>query len=190
MRSDLAEAHARLRLFLDGNTDEMRFVHPTGHPALDSGFCYCNQSVQQMLGVWFRGALFKLVLRLPVSGLKVRVLRACGAKIGRDVYISEGVWIDPVFPQLLTIEDQVLIGIGARIVLHEFRRDEFCAGKVILRRGSLIGGWATLGCGVEVGADATVAPAAVVGRDVPAGYIAIGNPARILPGRQARGADA
>ncbi len=175
------EGLARLRRFLAGTTDDRLFVYPTEHPARPTAFCYCNHSPWHTLKVWFRGALFALVFRLPFSSLKVYALRACGARIGSPVYISESVWIDPVFPHLLTIEDEVLIGAGARIVFHEFRRDEFRAGKVILRHGSLIGGWALLGCGIEIGQDAVVAPEAVVGRDVPTGYMAVGNPARILP---------
>lgn len=175
------EALVRLRHFLDGNTDERLFVYPGEHPARSTAFCYCNHSAWEMLKVWMRGALFAIVFRTPFNSLKVSLLRACGARIGSPVYISEGVWIDPVFPRLLTIEDEVLIGAGAKIVFHEFRRDEFRAGRVTLGQGSLIGGWSLLGCGIEVGRGAVVAPGAVVGRDVPAGYTAIGNPARILP---------
>ncbi len=176
-----SEGLAQLRRFLAGNTEDRLFVHPTEHPARPTTFCYCNHSPWHTVRVWLRGALFAVVFRMPFSSVKVRTLRACGARIGSPVYISEDVWIDPVFPHLLTIEGEVLIGAGARIVFHEFRRDEFRAGKVILRRGSLIGGWALLGCGIEIGRDAVVAPGAVVGRDVPTGYMAVGNPARILP---------
>jgi hypothetical protein len=179
---DLPAARERLRRFLAPDCTDRLFVQPTGHPARDTGFCYCDGSLPGTLRVWIRGALLTTVLMLPCNGLKLRVLRWCGARIGRDVYLSEGVWIDPVFPHLLTIEDEVLIGFGARIFFHEFRRDEFRAGRVILRSGSFVGGLAVLGCGVEIGRNATVSAAAVVGKDVPEGHVAIGNPARILHG--------
>jgi acetyltransferase-like isoleucine patch superfamily enzyme len=45
----------------------------------------------------------------------------------------------------------------------------------------VIGGFAIIGCGVEIGENAVVAGGAVVGRDVPPGKLAIGNPARMVP---------
>jgi len=78
-----------------------------------------------------------------------------------------------MFPELLTIEDGVLLGTGAKVCLHEFGIDQFRAGKVILRRGALVGGMAVIRCGVEIGAGAVVALSAVVTRDVPSGCTAI-----------------
>lgn len=100
--------------------------------------------------------------------------------MGANVTISPGVWIDPTFPQLLTFEDNVFIGTGVKIFTHEYRMNEFRAGRVILREGALIGGFALIGSGVEIGKRATVAAGAVVGRDVPPGATAIGNPVRII----------
>jgi acetyltransferase-like isoleucine patch superfamily enzyme len=51
----------------------------------------------------------------------------------------------------------------------------------ILRDGAVIGGNATLLPGVIVGEGAAVAAGAVVTRDVPAGMLAIGTPARFRP---------
>jgi acetyltransferase-like isoleucine patch superfamily enzyme len=121
------------------------------------------------------------VLRLAWNGPKLRLLRRCGAKVGTNVFISTDVWIDPAFPQLLTIEDEVMVGVGARIALHEFGPAHFRAGRVTIRRQAVIGGFALIGHGVEIGEGAVVAGGAVVGRDVPAGALAIGNPARIMP---------
>ena len=188
--SDFLAAKERLRRFLAPDCPDRLFAQPTCHPARDTGFCYCDHSVRGALKVWLRGALFAGVLALPFNGLKLWMLRRCGARIGHDVFLSEQVWIDPVFPHLLTIEDEVMIGFGARIFFHEFRRDEFRAGRVILRSGSFVGGLAVVGCGVEVGRNATVAASAVVGRDVPPGHIAIGNPARVVQRRPEEADDA
>jgi len=80
-----------------------------------------------------------------------------GARIGKNVHIAANVWIDPLYTKLLTIEDNVFIGLSAKIMLHEFRIDTFRVGKVILRKGAFIGGFALIGCGVEIGEGATVA---------------------------------
>ena len=179
MPTDVAEAKRRLERFLKGKTEERLFRCPTGHPSRPTGFCWCDASAGKMLRLYVRAAILAVVLKLPFNDLKVRLLRRLGARVGRNVFISAGAWIDPTFPQLVTIEDDVFIGMNAHILTHEFRIDEFRAGKVILRRGAFIGGFALVACGVEVGEDAVVAGGAVVGLDVPAGTVATGNPAFI-----------
>jgi acetyltransferase-like isoleucine patch superfamily enzyme len=130
---------------------------------------------------YFKSTLLLTALKLPFNGPKIALLRWSGARVGRNVFISTDVWIDPTFPELLTIEDEVMLGVGVRIFLHAFDRDHFEAGRVVLRKGVIVGGFALIGHGVEIGEGAVVAGGAVVGRDVPAGRAAIGNPARIVP---------
>ncbi len=177
---ELRQARQRLQRFLAGETSDRVFRHPTGHPTRGTGLCYCDQSVFAAIAICLRGGLLELVLRLPFNRPKLWLLRRLGTQIGEHVYISAGAWIDPVYPQLVTIEDEVLIGVGARIFTHEFRRDEFVAGRVTIRRGAIIGAHSLLGCGIEIAEDATVAPGAAVARDVPPGCTALGNPARIV----------
>lgn len=83
---------------------------------------------------------------------------------------------------MLTIEDRVLIGAGVKISMHEFRQREFVAGRVVIRRGAIIGGFSLIGPGVEIGEYATVAGGAAIARDVPPNAIAGGNPARVVSG--------
>ena len=77
---------------------------------------------------YFKAALLLTALKLPFNALKVALLRWFGARVGRNVFISTDVWIDPTFPELLTIEDEVMVGVGVKIFLHEFDRDHFVAG--------------------------------------------------------------
>jgi serine acetyltransferase len=177
---DSRDGPAEFRRFLAGDTGERVFSWPIAHPSQPSGFCACDRGVIAAAWFYLRAAVLLAVVRWPFSGLKLWLLRRAGACIGRRVYISADVWIDPSFPQLLTIEDDVMVGVGVRIALHEYGRDEFRAGRVVIRQGAVIGGFALLGQGVEVGAGAVVAGGAAVGRDVPAGKVAIGNPARIV----------
>ena len=176
---DVREARRRLAEFLAGRTDERLFRHPTGHPSRSTGFCHCDDSVLGTLAGWLKAVLVMATMNQPSNRLKVWLLRRLGARIGRDVFISVGAWIDPTYPQLLTIEDGVFIGTGARLVTHEFRVDEFRAGKIILRRGAFVGGFSLVPCGVEVGEGAVVAAGAVVALDVPPHTTATGNPAFI-----------
>jgi hypothetical protein len=175
------EGLLRLRQFLAGSTSERVFEWPTCHPAQPTGFCPCDWPWPARMWSYLRAMLLLAVLQGPFNRPKITLLRRAGARVGQAVYLSPKVWVDPVFPQLLTIEDQVMIGYGVRIALHEFGRDCFRAGRVIIRRGALIGGFALIGHGVEIGENAVVGGGAVVGRDVPAGMMAVGNPARIFP---------
>jgi len=170
----------RLKQFRDKGCPDRVFKYPTCHPSHPTGFCPCDQHGARAVGFYIKAALLNLILALPFNGLSLWALRRMGAEIGRNVYISAGVWIDPMFPDLLTIEDDVLIGVGARIGFHEFRISEFVAGRVTLKRGCLIGGFSIIGPGVQIGEGATIAGGAVVARDVPAHSIAGGNPARVV----------
>ena len=178
--TDFTDALNRLKAFRREDSPDRLFVHPIGHPSSPTGFCFCDHSFFKTLGMCVKGGLLDLVLKLPFNKPKPFLLRRLGARIGKNVYISPGVWIDPVYTDLLTIEDDVFMGMFGKITLHEYRIDEFRAGRVILRKGSFIGAAASIGCGVEVGEGATVAAGAVLGRDVPAGATALGNPARIV----------
>jgi acetyltransferase-like isoleucine patch superfamily enzyme len=172
----------KFRQFLAGDTTERVFSWPTGHPSSRPiGFCPCDRALPVKLWFYCKATLLLAVLRLPFNAPKLTLLRGLGARVGRNVFISTDVWIDPAFPELLTIESDVMVGVGAKIALHQFDPGHFSAGRVVIRKGAVIGGFAIVGHGVEIGEGAVVGAGAVVGRDVPAGKAAIGNPARVVP---------
>ena len=178
--SDLKEAYRQLREFRRGETSERLFVHPTCHPSQPTGFCYCEGSLWRATRFYTKALLLGFVFKLPFSRPKVWMLRRLGARVGRNVYVSAGTWIDPMFPELLTIEDGVFFGMDAKIFNHEFRIDEFRAGKVIIRNEAFIGAFAVVACGVEIGERAVVAACSVVARDVPPGATLISTPSRVV----------
>jgi serine acetyltransferase len=178
--ASVQEGRARLAEFLKKGCKDRLFRHPTCHPSHPTGFCPCDEGGIRAAWFYTKSTLLSIVLALPFDSLTNWTLRKMGATIGRNVYISAGAWIDPMFPQLLTIEDDVLVGVGAKIAFHEFCANEFVAGRVELGRGSIIGGFSLIGPGVRIGEGATVAGGAVIGRDVPPGSIAGGNPARVV----------
>jgi acetyltransferase-like isoleucine patch superfamily enzyme len=129
---------------------------------------------------YLRSWLLLFLLRLAFNRPKIWMLRRCGAKIGTAVHIATDVWVDPLFVDLLEVGDEATIGVGAKISFHVCTTSRFRVGRVKIGRRAVVGGFALLGPGIEIGDEATVAGGAVVGRDVPAGATAIGNPARIL----------
>ena len=56
---------------------------------------------------------------LPISSCKIALYRLVGTRIGRRVYIGPGVLIDPLYPELIALEDGCFLGIGCRLLAHE-----------------------------------------------------------------------
>ena len=178
--TDVQEGIKELARFRAGEDDAALFTYPIPHPSQPTGFCPCDEPLYKAIPFYVKAALLNITLQMPFNQLSVWLLRKMGATIGENVYISAGAWVDPIFPDLLTIEDNVLLGAGVKIAMHEFRTDEFVVGRVTIRRGAILGGFCLIGPGVEIGENATVAGGAVVARDVPPNAIAGGNTARVI----------
>lgn len=148
-------------------------------------------------GVFLRGAF-----PWP-SAVRVALLRAFGARVGRKVFVREAVYVS--FPWRLEIGDHVWIGEGVGILSlamvriesnvcisqraylctgsHDHRRADFPlrTAPITLRAGCWVAAAAFVGPGVEVGAGAVVSAGSVVHRDVAPGAVVQGNPAVTRP---------
>ena len=102
-------------------------------------------------------------------------------KISSHTFVCEGV----------RIEDEVFVGHGVMFINDRRPRAARADGgpqaegdwrlePTVVRRGASIGSNATILCGVEIGERAMVGAGSVVTRDVPAGAVVAGNPARVI----------
>jgi acetyltransferase-like isoleucine patch superfamily enzyme len=109
-----------------------------------------------------------------------------GSLIENDTTVGRGTRIqaNAYITSYSTLEDDVFIAPGVVTTNDNFmgrteRRHALTRGPTI-RRGARIGGGAVLCPGVEIGEEAFVGAGAVVLRDVAAGVVVVGNPARTL----------
>ena len=102
-------------------------------------------------------------------------------KISSHTFICEGV----------TIEDNVFVGHGVTFINDSYPRATTAAGELqttadwkveptLVKKGASIGSGSTILSNVVIGEGAIVGAGSVVTKDVPAGTIVAGNPARVL----------
>jgi len=110
-----------------------------------------------------------------------------GASIGRRCKISSHTFIC----EGVTIEDFVFVGHNVTFTNDYYPRATTPTGELqtdadwkvvptLVRRGASIGSGATILCGVEIGEGAIIGAGSVVTKDVAAGMIVAGNPAKII----------
>jgi acetyltransferase-like isoleucine patch superfamily enzyme len=114
-------------------------------------------------------------------------------RVGRDVFINHGCTLNDIGG--IAIGDEVFIGPRVSLITSghpidpAFRRRQIVAAPIVIERGVWICAGATVLHGVTVGEDSVVAAGAVVTRDVPAGVVVGGVPARVLRSVRSDGHD-
>lgn len=116
------------------------------------------------------------------SGMRVRLLRAAGIKIGPRSFVGAHVEFDGIRPDLVEIGEHVGITSGVKIITHFYNPDDrgMYLGKVTIGKDAFIGMNSLIVNSVEIGEGAVVAAGSVVTRDIPAWEIWGGNPARFI----------
>ena len=110
-----------------------------------------------------------------------------GSKIGNRCKVSSHTFIC----EGVTLEDDVFIGHNVTFINDRYPRATNGAGQLqtesdwncvetLVKRGASIGSGATLLCGITVGENAMIGAGSVVTKNVPAGAVVAGNPARIV----------
>jgi maltose O-acetyltransferase len=136
---------------------------------------------KKILKRWARNAFF--------PGWRVKLLRACGFSIGRDVYIAD----DFLIVEELSERGNVTIGnrvsIAPRVTLvtssHPNRSliREFAplsAGPIVIEDDAWLGAGCVILPGVHIGRGAVVGANSVVASSVPSLHVVAGQPARTV----------
>ncbi len=125
----------------------------------------------------------------PLSSLSVSFQRARGVKIGRHVFLGQNVSIDPIYPELVTIEDYVSIGMNSMIFAHsnptcsKWLKEKHYPRKVasvLIKRGAWIPPGAIILCGVTIGENSIVGAGSLVMHNVEDYTVVAGSPAKLI----------
>jgi len=101
-------------------------------------------------------------------------------EIGEKTSVALMVMMDTMFPEMIHIGNNSIIGYNTTILAHEYLIDEYRLGDVYIGSNVMIGANALILPGVTIGDNAIVGAGAVVTKDVPANAFVGGNPARII----------
>lgn len=138
----------------------------------------CQIAVPDSTNVW----QFSVVLPGAEIGENCNINANClvegGVKIGNNVTLKCGVylWDGTV------VEDDVFIGPNATFCNDHYPRSKHPVEHRELRicKGASIGAGAVILDGVKIGAGAMIGAGSVVTKDVPAGELWLGNPAKFV----------
>lgn len=115
--------------------------------------------------------LLRRIAYFAPGGESLRPLlhRLRGVTIGKNVWISQYVYIDEIHPECITIEDNASLGIGVLILAHLYwgeRKKDFVS-KVHIGKNVFIGPYCVILPETTIGDGSVVQAGTVVSRDVP-----------------------
>lgn len=128
--------------------------------------------------------LFRKILNLVTRNfvmsyrLRNKLYRCLGVKVGKNVFIAREVLIDDNFPELLTLEDGVVLSWRVVVLMHDTSRHPHIVAPVTIKRKALVGVGAIIMPGIIIGEYTQVGSGAVVTKDVEPYTVVAGVPAK------------
>jgi acetyltransferase-like isoleucine patch superfamily enzyme len=129
-----------------------------------------------------RNRLLQIIaFQIPgASSVRVLLHRWRGVEIGKGTFISQGVLIEPGFPEKVSIGNDVTLGARVTIIAHF--RDQTAPKRVTVRIGNhaFIGPHALILANVVIGEGAVVTAGSIVTSSVAPYTVVRGNPAKVI----------
>jgi maltose O-acetyltransferase len=114
----------------------------------------------------------------------IELLRARGMKLGKDCGIEDGVFFDPSHCYLIEIGDRVIFAPNVRLIAHDASTKYVIGyarlGRIVIGSRVFLGDSVIVLAGVTIGDDCIIGAGSVVSKDIPAGSVAAGSPARVI----------
>jgi len=133
--------------------------------------------------------LHSIAYSTPLPRLAIWAQRSRGVKIGNGCHFSPYVQIDLLYPQLVTIDDDVTIGSNVMIFAHVNPTTNLylkshgyarIVKPIHVKSGAIIGPGSIITAGATIGKNVIVGVGSVVSQDIPDDCVVLGNPARII----------
>src|SRR5271157_5764463 len=104
------------------------------------------------------------------SNLRPAIHRLRGAKIGKNVWISQYVYVDEIHPDNITIGDNCTIGLRTSIISHFYwgPPKSKSNGNVVIEKDVFVGPHCVILPNVRIGEGSVIKAGTVVSRNVPA----------------------
>ena len=126
----------------------------------------------------------KNIVMLLNREVPTETLMKRGLKVGKDFNRQQGCYIDPTHCYLIEIGDDVTMSIRVTLMAHDAGTKKTTGytrlGQIKIGNHVFLGANATVLPGVTIGDGAVIGAGSVVTRDVPAGTVAAGVPARVI----------
>ena len=139
----------------------------------------CMAKVPESTNVWQFCVVFPNADIGENCNICANVLIENDVKIGNNCTVKCGVQLwDGV-----VLEDDVCIGANVTFTNDRYPRaknPDWRLERTLIKRGASVGAGSTLLCGITVGENAMIGADSVVTKDVPAGELWVGNPARYV----------
>lgn len=141
--------------------------------------------------LWHFAAYFPLFQDLMSWKIRPSLWRLIGAKVGKNVFIGYGVYLDVGGADRITIGDNVLIAAQCLLLAHkrdltnyngtELQRElGFKDYKIEIKDNASIGMRTLVLPGTIIGKNSVIGAASVVSKNVPNNVVAVGSPLRII----------
>ncbi len=133
--------------------------------------------------------LHSLAYSCPHSETTAKIQRLRGVKIGKNCHFSSYVQLDLIYPQLITIENNVTFGSNVMIFAHTnpaanlfLKNGEFPrkVAEVKIKSGAVLFPGSIVTAGVTIGENSIISVGSVVTKDVPDYCVVVGNPGRVI----------
>jgi len=109
--------------------------------------------------------------------------RFMGLKIGDNVFISRGAWLDTQDGEII-IEDNVRITNGCKVLSHDYSARVMgkppVIGRTIIKNGAFLGMNVVVLPGVTIGEGAVIGAGCIVSHDIPADCVFVGAKPRVI----------
>lgn len=155
-----------------------------------------GKMLNKVFGNMYRKRLEKMMdwpILQPINprGFRPWLMRRMGCKVGNGCFIGDYVRLDAGHADMITLEDNVSIASGSRLLCHQRDFANYCVGDdymklgyiikpIVLKKGCLIGMESFVMPGVTVGEGAIVGAGSMVTKDIPAWSVAVGRPAKVV----------